>query len=339
MNEITISDEPGGVEFLNDSSINSFIGYMGGKTTPRRDILSCVPNDVTELVSPFCGGGSFELLAAASGIRVKAYDKFESLVRLWNMLLKDAYKVAYQVERIFPVHPDILKQLNSTGDIHKIENDLEFASYAWCMGRQSRSGLFMNTTFFRSTQSGKKGKKFKPFIAFDAEEWRNWRSPNLSVELSDWKDTLNNNRGKFLYVDPPYVNTEWYYGAYSVNKQLKSRTGKRRGQFPYSDHKLLRDMLAEWENGWILSYIDCPEVRKLYDGFDVVFLKYHQGSVGGQQARSAKVNDELLILKPPAYHKRQEPYLEKDYREKRSESSHLEDVKDQDTEQLNLFDT
>ena len=166
-----------------------------------------------------------------------------------------------------------MRTLNKTGAIHKIEDDLEFASYAWCMGRQSRSGLFMNTTFFRSTQSGKSGTSYKPFNGFEAAEWRHWRSPNLTVILSDWKDTLDNNSNAFMYIDPPYVNTEWYYGAYSVNKQLSVSSRKRRGQFHPGDHKLLADKIKSWQGGIILSYIDCIEVRRLYDGFDVVFFK------------------------------------------------------------------
>ena len=329
-----------GNENMNNHAINPFMGYMGGKMIPRKDILNCVPKDVNEIVSPFCGGGSFELLAAASGYRVKAHDKFKSLVRLWNVLLKDVYRVACQVEKMFPVHPDILKELNMTGNIHTLENDIEFASFAWCMGRQSRSGLFMNTTFFRSTQSGKSGKKYKPFKTFDAEEWRNWQSPNLSVTLSDWKDTLDNNKNSFLYIDPPYVDTEWYYGAYSENKKLtkQHRKRKRRGQFPPEDHDLLAEKLHEWESGFVLSYIDCPKIRELYHGYDVVFLKYHQGSVGGQQARSPLVNDELLILKPPARHERSVKYLKEDYAKKAEQSENLKDVKKNMTEQLSLFD-
>lgn len=318
------------------SSTTPFMGYMGGKTQARKLILSCIPKDITEIVSPFVGGGSFELLAAASGLRVKAFDKFESLVRMWNIMLKDIKKVAYVKERIFPVNSKVLKWLNGTGKIHQIENDAVFAAIAWSMGNQAYSGLFMQSTFFKNTKSGRKAEKLIPYTKFNADEWSDWAAPNLSVELSDWRDTLDNNPGAFMYLDPPYVEREWYYGAYSELHKYKRRRRAAKGQFHPRDHQELADRLNNWDGGWILSYLDHPKIRKFYHGKDVLFMKYHQGAIAGQQYRHSMVNDELLILKPPAEHQSSIKYLKEDYEKQKSKSESWEFIEKVD--QLKLFD-
>ena len=54
----------------------------------------------------------------------------------------------------------------------------------------------------------------------------------------------------FFYCDPPYFATEDYY----------SDVG-----FTSDDHIRLRDALIKTQGKFLVSYNDCPEIRKLYD--------------------------------------------------------------------------
>ena len=60
--------------------------YPGGKSRAVKHILPLIPEDITELCSPFLGGGSVELAVAERGTTVYAYDIFEPIVWLWNAL-------------------------------------------------------------------------------------------------------------------------------------------------------------------------------------------------------------------------------------------------------------
>ena len=65
--------------------------YAGGKSKAIGIILSNLPK-LTEkkIVSPFFGGGSFELCVSQElGIQVVAYDIFGLLVNFWGILIED----------------------------------------------------------------------------------------------------------------------------------------------------------------------------------------------------------------------------------------------------------
>jgi DNA adenine methylase len=76
-----------------------------------------------------------------------------------------------------------------------------------------------------------------------------------------------------LYLDPPY---------WAVGEELYQHS------FGRLDHALLRTYL-EHQAGWVLSYNNCAEIRKLYKGFEMVTAK--TSGNGGLK------DNELLILK------------------------------------------
>jgi DNA adenine methylase len=76
----------------------------------------------------------------------------------------------------------------------------------------------------------------------------------------------------YLYMDPPY---------WSVGDELYQHN------FTEDDHLALFDYLRG-RGGWLLSYNNCPEVRELYQGFNMEVT----GTVGNG---GEKPNSELLI--------------------------------------------
>lgn len=64
----------------------------------------------------------------------------------------------------------------------------------------------------------------------------------------------------FFYCDPPYFSSEYVYDC----------------GFCWEDHVRLRDTLAAAKGKWLVSYNDCPEIRKLYDGYEMFdFMRNH----------------------------------------------------------------
>ena len=57
-----------------------------------------------------------------------------------------------------------------------------------------------------------------------------------------------------FYCDPPYYEAEKYYPD----------------RFQPEDHVRLRDTLSRIKGKFILSYNDCPEIRELYAGYDLL---------------------------------------------------------------------
>ena len=74
--------------------------YPGSKNLVRKqivEILGALGAEATGLCSPFMGGGSVELYAAAQGIEVNASDTFKPLVDFWKVLQSDPQHLAHSI--------------------------------------------------------------------------------------------------------------------------------------------------------------------------------------------------------------------------------------------------
>ena len=60
-----------------------------------------IPDHIEEIVSPFLGGGEFELRLAAKGIKIKGYDLFPHLINLWEYMLTDAKSLTQKVLNLY----------------------------------------------------------------------------------------------------------------------------------------------------------------------------------------------------------------------------------------------
>jgi DNA adenine methylase len=87
----------------------------------------------------------------------------------------------------------------------------------------------------------------------DFEAWAR-RLSRVTVEELDFGACLERYDGPdaVFYLDPPYVDKERFYSHFAVG-----------------DHERLRTALGEVRGQWLLSYNDCPAVRRLYRGFRV----------------------------------------------------------------------
>ena len=97
---------------LNNNSKASIIGWPGGKWYGRKFIMPYIPTDkITEMCSPFFGGGNIELEVANRGIRVYGYDKFEPLAHFWRQVLRYPEAVHHEVKKMLPIEKDEIKRL------------------------------------------------------------------------------------------------------------------------------------------------------------------------------------------------------------------------------------
>ena len=88
------------------------------------------------------------------------------------------------------------------------------------------------------------------------------RLDNVVIENQDFETLIKHydRPESFFYCDPPYVSSEYIYEC----------------GFCWEDHVRLRDTLAEAKGKWLVSYNDCPEIRKLYAGYEMFdFMRNH----------------------------------------------------------------
>ena len=260
--------------------------YPGGKSRAVKHILPLIPEDITELCSPFLGGGSVELAVAARGTPVYAYDIFKPLVWFWNALLTDPQRLATSADAYRLFHPDygndrgLFKEgfLRLRSEL-RAETHFSFLNAAkfYAINRSSFSG---------ATFSGGWSKRasYARFTDSSIERVRNFREPNITVKCEDFKTSINRHPDAFLYCDPPYL----------LGVEKESLYGDRGDAHIGFHHRALHNILRH-RSGWVLSYNDCPEIRDLYKDYEIREAEWAYGmkNIGGKKMGKSS---EILII-------------------------------------------
>jgi DNA adenine methylase len=242
----------------------SLLRYPGGKTRAIGTIIPYFPSDVSAVCSPFFGGGSVELYLAAKGIRIFGYDIFNPLVEFWQCATSSPEELSAQVGLYYPLTKKRFYELQEkqTGFQSKIER----AAVYYVLNRSSFSG---------STLSGGMSPGHPRFTGTSIQRLRDFYNPHVSVEESDFAVSIAHHPEMFTYLDPPYLTGRALYG-------------KKGNTHRHFDHDALREVLMKRGN-WILSYNDCPEIRRLYAGFRITIPEWKYGM------SSNKISREILI--------------------------------------------
>ncbi len=255
-----------------DWSSRSVLRYPGGKTRAVNFITGYFPEGLKELLSPFLGGGSIELEAAAKGTKVYGYDTFAPLAEFWQCLLKQPGALADKVATYYPLAKEAFYELQAHQTQFKTK--LERAAVYYVLNRSSFSG---------ATLSGGMSPGHPRFTETAIERLRTFYNPNIRIKKADFKQSLTEHPSMFAYIDPPYLIRSTLYG----------KKGDAHRGF---DHEGLAAILRKRDH-WILSYNDCEEIRALYKGFPSVVPAWKYGMSNN------KASKEILIFSSKALRK------------------------------------
>ena len=246
--------------------LKSPLRYPGGKSRATKTILSLIPKGIENLASPFIGGGSIEIACASvRGIRVFGYDTFDPVVNFWQVLLSSPVVLADKVTKHFPLNRTQFYNLQR--DYATIKGELESATVFYVLNRSSFSG---------TTLSGGMSPGHPRFTLSGIERIRSFQVDKFSVEQADFKDSIENHKNDFLYLDPPYANGGKLYGIH----------GNCHTDF---DHVGLATLLKQ-RDGWLLSYNDCSLIRDLYSDYKIITPHWQYGM------SKQKSSNEVLIF-------------------------------------------
>lgn len=257
--------------------MKSLLRYPGGKTRALKHITPYFPKNLTEIVSPFFGGGSIEIHYASQGVRVYGYEIFEPLVNFWQQTLSDPEGTASMLESFFfPCDKEKFTQYQKKQSWTHMDN----THYLWKEMRACMYYALNRSSFSGATLSGGFSQQAadKRFTQSSIERLRYFKCPSLSVELADFKDSLaRHNDDTFIYADPPYAID---------NPVLYGKNGSAHKGF---DHLGLAEAMKK-KNNWIISYNPNPFILELYKDYEIV---YPEWSYGMSKDKKSK---EILIL-------------------------------------------
>ena len=297
--------------------------YAGGKSNAVGLILEHMPAlKNRKIVSPFFGGGSFEIaIAQQLGFQVIGYDIFEILVNFWQTLLAKPAELADALKTMTPtkdaytrnrhillhwwelVKPKSLEyttmnRLVLTDDEkNRLTNDtLEQAAYYYYNMQLSYGPMFLGWP----SSVYLKPERYASVV----ERIRGFKAPTLEVRCANFQTAIAAHPDDFLFLDPPYYlgsDSKMFKGMYPNCNFAIHHNG-----FP---HETLRDLLKEHKGGFLLTYNDCPTIRTWYAEFQQVFpswqYTYSQGEtrIGKNRVEGTgdnkKESHEIFIICAP----------------------------------------
>ena len=125
---------------------------------------------------------------------------------------------------------------------------------------------------------------FQPFnicTLFDQIWEMSARLANVVVEQQSFEVLIPHydRPDSFFYADPPYYNSEYVYEA----------------DFDWEHHVRLRDTLAGYKGKWLVSQVDCPEIRELFKDFDILDAILRALEYTGYDVQYLKKNGYLYV--------------------------------------------
>ncbi len=256
-------------------SVDRVFRYPGSKSTAAKHFANILPPGTKEVVSPFFGGGSFELYLTGRNIRVLGSDLFEPLVNLWKHILTDNKNLSRRAQEILLSDTrEELKELQKE-DYFKITNNLDRAAYLWLFYCLSWNGIpfaGLRNYVIIGRDAYLKGYEHDRMTFFDRLDV--FRNSLITVDLLDYKDQLNRYPDTFTYLDPPYP----------VRGNLYGDSHKFHTDF---NHEELRDILRNRNSLWMLSYNNHELILDLYSDDDFI-IKHQWWNQGTNTHKSAK---------------------------------------------------
>jgi DNA adenine methylase len=240
--------------------------YPGGKSRAATYIAEKIPADVTELLSPFFGGGSVELDCAAKGIQVYGYDLFRPLVAFWNLLLADPQGLATAVQDYYPLTKQRFYELQK---LHQDEETEQQGILFFVLNRASFSGTTLSGGCSEESVQQR-------FTQSSIDRLANFKTQGFSVNWANFDQAMANHPSTFMYLDPPYM----------IQSNLYGHRGSTHKGF---DHVGLSEKLKQ-RKGWILSYNNCEEIVELYKDFEMIYPDWTYGMSKDKSSR------EILVI-------------------------------------------
>ena len=271
--------------------------YAGGKSLAVGFIVERLPRGVSRLVSPFLGGGSVEVACAVEcGIEVVAYDVFDILANYWREQISRPQQLAEKIGRWSPTAENyclVKERLKKHWRGDRALSPERLAAHYWFNHNLSYGPGFLGWM----SKIYQDERRFRNLLG----RVRDFHALNFSVEGKDFRESIPEHRGDFLYCDPPYYldgDSKMFRGIYPQRNFPIHHRG--------FDHGALRDLLCCHGGGFILSYNDCSVVRDWYRDFEIVEIGW-QYTLGQGETRigfnrvnggrdHVKKSHELLIL-------------------------------------------
>lgn len=229
--------------------------YPGGKSANTKEIGAQFPKGFREYREPFLGGASMYFYARNHDLAQEYYlsDLYGPVGWFWKQLQNRlAYlEMVSQLYEWLTLDADTKKAIFIAIKKYGIQTASEF----YFCNRVSYSGTIESGGFSKSAANGRFTKSSIVRLR-QAHEGLNGAAVGIGIHDYDTSFGLPGS-GVFIFCDPPYFTAEKLYG----------KNGDLHKNF---SHQRLADRVKRTPHKVLLTYDDCPEIRALYKGFNII---------------------------------------------------------------------
>lgn len=249
--------------------MESFIGWIGGKSLLRKEIVKRFPEKMGRYIE-VCGGAAWVLFSQEKIADMEVYnDANGDLVNLFKCI--KYHRPELQRELSFMLNcremfEDFKAQYNTRG-----MTDIQ---------RAARFFMLIKTSYGCDIRTYGCVKK-NVSVMVEYLEAIEKRLATVVIENKDFEGLMKvyDKPDALSYFDPPYYGTEKYYSV----------------EFAQEDHIRLHKVISSLKGRFILSYNDCEFIRELYKGFRVQEVSRGHNLVGRYSEKDHRYN-ELIIM-------------------------------------------
>ncbi len=224
--------------------MDSFLSWVGGKKRLRKEILSYFPQRIDRYIEVF-GGAGWILFAKDRCAQLEVFNDINSeLINLYRC-------VKYHPEAVQKELEYTLSSREQFDDYKSRENILGYTD----IQRAARYFILIRNSYGSGgTVFGMKNRRQNEAIEYLTNISK--RLNKVVIENKDFENLIKSydRKGALFYLDPPYYKAEKYYSY----------------RFQPEDHIRLRDSVRTIKGKFLLSYNDCPYIRKLYEEFQII---------------------------------------------------------------------
>jgi DNA adenine methylase len=252
--------------------------YPGGKTRACKIIDKIIfeyfdINNFDTLISPFFGGGSFELYFNNKyNKKLIVNDKFTPLYNFWLQVKINKYILHEELKKYESITKEQFLDFRNT--IMNLNNNiLSQAIQYFIINRCSFSGATLSGGFSKEASIKRfTNSSIDKILALDFN--------HIDIYNNDFEDFINNNNydKSLLFLDPPYY----------LNKKSKlyGNNGDMHENF---NHELLFNTIKNKKN-WILTYNNHEYIRNMYKDFIILDTNWSYGM------NKSKLSSEIIII-------------------------------------------
>ncbi len=282
-------------KFLSTSAVSdkyrSPLRYPGGKQKAISQIMARFPKAcINEYREPLAGGASV-FFAALNEQMARSYwinDLFEDLICFWKTVqspkqcrrlvneLKDI-RASFGHETNYERYCKLAKKYFEELRNNKADKSYDKALAFFYFNRVSFSGSTLAGGFSKAASLSRFTLSAIARLEKMPEALRNIDITNLDYEQMIQKPGSN----VFMFIDPPYYTSKRLYGI--------------KGKLHEFDHERLAHALQKTRHMFLITYDNCPEIRKLYGFAKISTWQLQYGMNNCNHEKTSHLGAELFI--------------------------------------------